>query len=67
MGHEEIDMSRVAAELGLHAQRISDPAQIIDAFTKAREANDAGQPAYIEFICSQYPVYGGWVPGPIAH
>ncbi len=67
MGHEEVDMSRVAAELGLHAQRISDPAQIIDAFTKAREANDAGQPAYIEFICSQYPVYGGWVPSPIAH
>ena len=67
MGPEDVDMSRVAAELGLHAQRVSDPAHIVDAFGRAKDANDAGQPAYIEFICSQYPVYGGWVPGPIAH
>ena len=67
MGHEDVDMSKVASELGLHAERVSDPAEIVDAFARARDANDAGQPAYIEFICSQYPVYGGWVPSPIAH
>ena len=67
MGHEDVDMSRVAADLGMHAERVSDPADIVAAFGRARAANDAGQPAYIEFICSQYPVYGGWVPGPIAH
>ena len=67
MGHEDVDMSRVAAELGLHAERVADPAQIVDSLKRAKAANDAGQPAYIEYICSQYPVYGGWVPSPIAH
>ena len=67
MGHEDVDMSKVAAEMGMHAERVSDPADIVAAFGRARAANDAGQPAYIEFICSQYPVYGGWVPSPIAH
>ena len=67
MGHEDVDMSRVAAELGLHAERVADPAEIVDSLKRAKAANDAGQPAYIEYICSQYPVYGGWVPGPIAH
>ena len=67
MGPEEVDMSRVAAELGLHAERVADPAQIIPALRRAQAANDSGQPAYIEFVCCQYPVYGGWVTSPIAH
>ena len=67
LGPEDVDMSRVAADLGLHAQRITDPADIVDSLKRAKDANDAGQPAYIEFVCSQWPVYGGWVPGPIAH
>ena len=57
----------MAADLGLHAQRITEPADIVDSLKRAKDANDAGQPAYIEFVCSQWPVYGGWVPGPIAH
>jgi hypothetical protein len=28
---------------------------------RALEANAKRQPAYLEFICSQPPVYGGWV------
>ena len=32
MGHEDVDMSRVASELGLHAERVSDPADIVAAF-----------------------------------
>ena len=67
MGPDDVDMSRVAAELGMHAERVHDPAHIVDAFARAKSANDKGQPAYIEFICSQYPVYGGWVPSSIAH
>jgi hypothetical protein len=31
------------------------------AFGAALAANTSGRPAYIEFICSQYPVYGRWV------
>ena len=60
-------MSKVAAQLGLHSERVSDPGRSVAAFGRAKAANDAGQPAYIEFICSQWPVYGGWVPSSIAH
>ena len=27
------------------------------------EINKEGKPAYIEFICSQYPIYGDWITG----
>ena len=67
MGPEDVDMSRVATELGLYAERVSQPSGIIPALRRAQEANDSGQPAYIEFVCCQYPVYGGWVPSPVAH
>ncbi len=67
MGPEDVDMSRVASELGLYAERVSQPSGIIPALRRAQEANDSGQPAYIEFVCCQYPVYGGWVPSPVAH
>ena len=67
MGPEEVNMSRAVAELGLYAERITEPAEVIPALRRALNANDSGQPAYLEFICSQYPRYGGWAPGPVAH
>src|SRR5260370_24937328 len=47
LGPDEVDMSKVIGALGFHTERVSEPAEII--------------PAYIEFICCQYPVYGQWV------
>ena len=67
MGPEDVDMAKVASELGMHAERVTEPGDVVDALKRAQAANDTGQPAYIEFVCCQYPVYGGWVPGPIAH
>ena len=67
LGHDEVDMSKVASELGLRAERVSEPDEIAPALERAQAANAEGMPAYIEFICSQYPVYGGWVPGGLAH
>ena len=61
MGYDEIDMSRVIGELGYHTERVSDPSDITAALQRAFAANQEGQPSYIEFVCSQYPVYGGWV------
>ncbi len=60
-------MSRVIGEIGLHTERVSEPSEIVPALGRALAANANGQPAYIEFICSQYPVYGGWVTGAIVH
>jgi thiamine pyrophosphate-dependent acetolactate synthase large subunit-like protein len=60
LGYDEVDMAKVIGQLGLHAQRVSEPSEVVPALQKALAANASGQPAYIEFICSQYPVYGRW-------
>ena len=33
----------------------------IPALRRAFEINNSGRPAYLKFICCQYPVYGQWV------
>jgi hypothetical protein len=53
--------------MGLFAERVSEPSEVIPAFERVLAANEAGQPAYIELICSQYPVYGQWVRNSRAH
>jgi acetolactate synthase-1/2/3 large subunit len=60
LGYDEIDMSKVIGDLGFHAQRVSEPAEVIPALKNALAANESNQPSYIEFICSQYPIYGKW-------
>jgi thiamine pyrophosphate-dependent acetolactate synthase large subunit-like protein len=61
LGYDEVDMSRVLGELGLHSERVREPSEVVPALKRALSANESGQPSYIEFICSQYPVYGQWV------
>ncbi len=61
LGYDEVDMSRVIEALGYHTERVTEPSEVGPALKRALVANDASQPAYIEFICSQYPIYGGWV------
>ena len=61
LGYDEIDMAKVIGELGYHAERVTEPSEVEPALKRAMEANDSAKPAYIEFICSQYPVYGEWV------
>ncbi len=60
-GPDEVDMSKVIGALGFYTERVSEPAEVIPALRRALEVNQSGHPAYIEFICSQYPVYGQWV------
>jgi thiamine pyrophosphate-dependent acetolactate synthase large subunit-like protein len=61
MGPDDVDMSKVLGALGLHTERVSEPADIIPALQRALAVNASGRPAYIEFVCCQYPVYGQWV------
>jgi len=63
LGYNEIDMSKMIGEIGIHTERVSDPSEIVSALNRALDANKKGIPSYIEFICSQYPVYGGWISG----
>jgi acetolactate synthase-1/2/3 large subunit len=62
-GYDDVDMSKVIGQLGLYTERVSEPSEIIPALERAFKANESGQPSYIEFICSQFPVYGQWVAG----
>ena len=61
LGYDEVDMSKVIGELGYHTERVTEPSEVVLALKRAFSANESGQPAYIEFICSQFPIYGGWV------
>ena len=59
--HTSACMSDMARAVGMHAEQIKEPAEVVPAFRRALEANAKGKPAYLEFICSHYPVHGGWV------
>jgi acetolactate synthase I/II/III large subunit len=61
MGYDDVDMSKVIRALGFHTERVSEPADIVPALQRVLDINASDRPAYIEFICSQYPVYGQWV------
>jgi thiamine pyrophosphate-dependent acetolactate synthase large subunit-like protein len=61
LGPDEIDMSKAIREFGLHTERVTEPDNLAGALERALAANGSGQPAYIEVICSQFPVYGQWV------
>jgi len=61
LGPDEVDMSRVIGELGYHTERVSEPSEVEPALRRALEVNQSNRPAYIEFLCSQYPIYGEWV------
>jgi acetolactate synthase I/II/III large subunit len=67
LGYDDVDMSKVISELGLHSERVSEPGKVIPALERALIANESGQPSYIEFICSQYPVYGRWATSSYSH
>jgi len=61
LDYNEVDMSKVIGELGYHTERVTEPSEVVLALKRALAANESGQPAYIEFICSQFPIYGRWV------
>jgi acetolactate synthase-1/2/3 large subunit len=59
--HTVACMSDMARAVGMHAEQVKEPTEIIPALKRAFEANAKGKPAYLEFICTHYPVHGGWV------
>jgi acetolactate synthase-1/2/3 large subunit len=61
LGPNDVDMAKVIGALGLHTERVSEPAEVVPALQRALAANASGRPAYLECLCCQYPVYGQWV------
>jgi len=58
-----LSTARAAEGLGEDSERVEDPDEVAPAIKRALKVNSSGKPALLEFICSQYPVYGGWLHG----
>ncbi|MFP3951251.1 MAG: thiamine pyrophosphate-dependent enzyme [Candidatus Bathyarchaeia archaeon] len=61
--HHVQSSAEVAEGLGIDAERIEEPDEIIPSIQRCLVKNRSGAPALLEIICSQYPVYGQWVRG----
>lgn len=58
--HETTRAAEAVSCLGYHAERVTTPSEIIPSIERALEANKNGQPAFLEYICSRYPIMGSW-------
>jgi len=61
-----LNMAAATASIGEYSERVEKPDEVVPAIKRALAANASGRPAYLEFICSQYPVFARWV-GPEGH
>ncbi len=59
--HSVANYSEAVKNLGFYAEYISEPSEIIPALKRAFAENAQNRPAYLEFACSKYPVFGSWV------
>lgn len=56
-----LNTSKTVEGLGMYTERIEDPDELIPAIKRALTINRTGKPAFLEIICSQYPIYGSWM------
>jgi acetolactate synthase-1/2/3 large subunit len=56
-----LNMAKAVEALGEYTERIEDPDEVAPALKQAFKKNASGTPAYLEFICSKYPVAGAWL------
>jgi thiamine pyrophosphate-dependent acetolactate synthase large subunit-like protein len=59
--HSVANMSTAVEAMGYYAEHITKPSEFNPALKRAFDENARNRPAYLEFICSQYPVYSRWV------
>ena len=56
-------MAEAAKAIGYHAECVTEPSGVGPALRRALDENAKDRPAYVEIICSQYPVFGAWCTG----
>ena len=60
LGSEDINMTAAIEQIGWKTERVTEPDDVSAALSRALKHNQKNQPAYIEIIASQYPIYGDW-------
>ena len=58
--HSVADMSEAVKAMGCYAEDVAEPSEIIPALRRAFDQNARHRPAYLEVLCSRYPVFGRW-------
>ena len=53
-------MTAAIENIGWQTERVTEPSEVAPALERAYSANRSNQPAYIEIIASQFPIYGDW-------
>ena len=53
-------MTNAIKEIGWSTERVHEPGEVGAALKRAFAANENNQPAYVEIIASQFPIYGSW-------
>lgn len=61
LGYDESNMAAALGEMGYYSERVTEPGEVVPALERALAKNAEGRPAYLEIICSQYPVYARFV------
>jgi len=56
-----LNMAKAVEAMGEYSERVEEPDEIVPALKRAFKTNRSGRPAFLEIICSQYPVYGKWL------
>lgn len=57
----DVNMSKALEAMGLYTERVEDPDEVSPAIKRAMKNNKAGKAAFLEIICSKYPVAGPWL------
>jgi len=56
-----MESAEAVGHMGYHAERVTEPSEIAPALKRAFDENGRGKPAFLEVICSLYPVFGKFV------
>jgi thiamine pyrophosphate-dependent acetolactate synthase large subunit-like protein len=58
---DQTHLAKAMEGLGIHAERVTEPGEVTPAIRRALEENARNRPAFIEVICSKYPIWGTFV------
>ena len=59
--HSVFNTAESVRNMGCYAETVDEPAEIVPALKRAFDENAKGRPAFLEFICSMYPVFGPFI------